>query len=89
MEISVGEPSRQIHSIEKTVQFGLLKNSSSHMNDTVPLANRIPAKGCTELKAAASQNGKYAYANPAQVSCPHPSLPHMLREARMSRIIFN
>lgn len=67
MEISVGEPSRQMHSIEKTVQFGSLKNSSSQLNDSVQLANRAPVKGCTEIKAAASQNGKYAYSNPTQV----------------------
>lgn len=67
MEISVGEPSRQMHSIDKTVQFGSLKSSSSQLNDGVQLSNRVPAKGCTEIKAAASQNGKYAYSNPTQV----------------------
>lgn len=67
MEMSVGEPTRQMHNIEKTVQFGLLKNSSSQL-DSVQLANRVPVKGCTEIKAAASQNGKYAYSNPTQVS---------------------
>lgn len=73
MKLSVGEPSRQMHNIEKTVQFGLLKSSSSPLNDGVQLANRIPLKGCTEIKAAASQNGKYAYSNPTQVSvhCVH------------------
>lgn len=80
MEISVGEPSRQMHNIEKTVQFGMLKNSSTQLNDGVQLANRVPVKGCTEIKAAASQNGKYAYSNPAQVSlfiviCSPPSPP--------------
>lgn len=68
MEISVGEPSRQMHNIEKTVQFGPLMKSSSQLNDTVQIANRIPVKGCNEIKAAASQNGKFSYSNPTQVS---------------------
>lgn len=69
MEISVGEPSRQMHNIERPVQFGLVnKCSSSQLNDSVQLANRVPMKGCTEIKAAASQNGKHAYSNPTQVS---------------------
>lgn len=69
MEISVGEPSRQANNIEKTVQFGLLKNNnSSQLSDSVQLTNRVPVKGCTEIKAATSQNGKYAYSNSTQVS---------------------
>lgn len=65
MGVTMGEPAT-----EKTMPFGMLKNNNSGSNqltDNIQSISRVTAKGCTEIKTATNQNGKYAYTN-SQVS---------------------
>lgn len=68
VDVSIGESSRQSHSIDKTVPFGsFLKCNSSQLTDTAQINNKVPVKSCSDAKSISSQNSKFGYINPTQV----------------------
>lgn len=71
-DVSIGESSKQNHSIDKTIQFGLL--NKSNIIDTVQLNNCVAVNSCmdskpmTSLNLSASQSNKFGYTHQLQVS---------------------
>lgn len=78
VDVSVGEPSRSAHSIDKTVQFSsMLKSSSKHLDvNTVQMNNSyasvnscMDSKSSPALTLSSSQNGKFSnYSHSIQVN---------------------